>query len=45
MKKLMFNRIIVDHARRPRQYHTHFIVFLLGVIVFCLTVIWIGTCR
>ena len=39
---LNFNCIIVDHARRPKEYHTHFIIFLLCVIVFCLAMLIVG---
>jgi hypothetical protein len=39
MKPLNVDQIIVDHARKPREYHTWFIVFLLSVIAFCVTVI------
>jgi hypothetical protein len=39
MKKFRLESIIIDHARQPKQYHTHFIIFLLGIILFCLVMI------
>jgi hypothetical protein len=42
MKKLRLEKIIVGHGRQPKEYHTRFIIFLLGVIIFCLLIIVSG---
>lgn len=42
MKNLRLDRIIVDHARKPKEYHTWFIVFLLSVIASCMLTIWVA---
>jgi prolipoprotein diacylglyceryltransferase len=37
-----WDRIVVEHARRPKEYHLHFIIFLLAVIIFCLLMLLVG---
>ena len=39
---LKWDRIILEHARRPREYHVHMIIFLLVVIVICLAMLLVG---
>lgn len=42
MKKLRLDQIIVGHGRQEKNFNTRFIIFLLGVIIFCLLVIVTG---
>lgn len=39
---LRLERIILEHAHRPKEYHLHFIIFLLAVIVICLLMLLVG---